>query len=191
MGKSLVSLFFDSRCSYAFRNRRNDDDGNYKQWQLLCLIVWRLCDDACSVDARRFAGSLRDERRPVGRHQELDGDEETGGDRATPGALESSRIRILRHHRRHHHRWAHSTLSCWLYGFYILWTRYRPGGSETIWPPPMAVRRGHIVSPPIRPSASISWSKNRGRSTSVRGQVRSPHISGGRRWLSCRLPACL
>jgi len=33
--------------------------------------------------------------------------------------------------------------------------------------------------------------KNRGGSTSVRGRVRSPHISGGRRWLSCRQPACL
>ena len=33
--------------------------------------------------------------------------------------------------------------------------------------------------------------KNRGWSTSVRGRVRSPHISGGRRWLSCRPPACL
>ena len=29
------------------------------------------------------------------------------------------------------------------------------------------------------------------RCTSVRGQVRSPHISGGRRWLRCRQPACL
>ena len=47
--------------------------------------------------------------------------------------------------------------------------RYRPAGGETICPPPMAVR-----------------SKNRGESTSVRGRVRSPHISGGRRWLSCR-----
>ena len=41
-------------------------------------------------------------------------------------------------------------------------------------PPPMAVR-----------------SKNRGGSKSVRGRVRSPHISGGRRWLSCRQAACL
>jgi len=41
-------------------------------------------------------------------------------------------------------------------------------------PPPMAAR-----------------SKNRGGSTSVRGRVRSPHISGGRRWLRCRQPACL
>ena len=38
------------------------------------------------------------------------------------------------------------------------------GGGETICPPPMAVR-----------------SKNRGESA----------ISGGRRWLSCRQPACL
>ena len=29
-------------------------------------------------------------------------------------------------------------------------------------------------------------SKNRGGSTSVRGRVRSPHFSGGRRWLICR-----
>jgi len=48
-----------------------------------------------------------------------------------------------------------------------------PGG-ETICPPPMALR-----------------SNNRGGSTSVRGRVRSPHISGGRRWLSCRQPACI
>ena len=53
-------------------------------------------------------------------------------------------------------------------------TRYGPGSSETICPPPMAVR-----------------SKNRGGSTSVRGRVRSPHVSGNRRWLSCRQPACL
>ena len=33
--------------------------------------------------------------------------------------------------------------------------------------------------------------KNRGGSTSVRRRVRSPHICGGRRWLSCRQPACL
>ena len=48
------------------------------------------------------------------------------------------------------------------------------GGGETICLPPTAVR-----------------SKNRGGSTSVRGRVRSPHISAGRRWLSCRQPACL
>jgi len=42
-------------------------------------------------------------------------------------------------------------------------TRYRPGAAETICPLPMAVR-----------------SKNR-----------NPHISGGRRRLSCRQPACL
>jgi len=29
-----------------------------------------------------------------------------------------------------------------------------------------------------------------GGSTSVRGRVRSPRISGGRRWLSCRQPPC-
>ena len=33
--------------------------------------------------------------------------------------------------------------------------------------------------------------KNRGGSTSVRGRVRSPHISGGGRWLSCSQTACL
>jgi len=67
--------------------------------------------------------------------------------------------------------------------------RYRPGESETICPPPMAVRRWHVVSPPI---------KNRGGSMSACRWVRSPfatvrslHISGGQRWLSCRQPACL
>jgi len=43
--------------------------------------------------------------------------------------------------------------------------------------------------------ASRRWQfdggKNRGGSTSVRGRFRSPHISGGRQWLSCRQPACL
>ena len=34
-------------------------------------------------------------------------------------------------------------------------------------------------------------SSTRGGSTSVRGRVRSPHTSGGGRWLSCRQPACL
>jgi len=38
---------------------------------------------------------------------------------------------------------------------------------------------------------SSTVAKNRGGSTSVRGRVRSPHISGGRRWLRCRQPACL
>ena len=33
--------------------------------------------------------------------------------------------------------------------------------------------------------------KNRGGSTSVRGRVRSPHISSGWRLLNCRQPACL
>ena len=31
-------------------------------------------------------------------------------------------------------------------------TRYRPRGGETICPPPILVRRWHVVSPPIRPS---------------------------------------
>ena len=57
-------------------------------------------------------------------------------------------------------------------------------------PSPTTARRWHIVSPPIRPSASVRVSKNRGGSTSVRGRVRSPRISGGRRWLSCRQPPC-
>jgi len=52
-------------------------------------------------------------------------------------------------------------------------TRYRPGRGETICPPG-------------------DGSSTRGGSTSVRGRVRSPHISGGGwRWLSCRQPACL
>jgi len=54
-------------------------------------------------------------------------------------------------------------------------TRYRPG--------------------PARRYAHSWWQfdggKNRGRCTSVRGRVRSPHFSGGRRCLSCRQPACL
>jgi len=53
--------------------------------------------------------------------------------------------------------------------------RSNPGGGETIWPPPMVVRR---------------WQKS-WRVTSVCGRVRSPYISAGRRWLSCRQPACL
>jgi len=39
--------------------------------------------------------------------------------------------------------------------------------------------------------APADGSSTRGGSTSVRGRVRSPHVSGGRRWLSCRQPACL
>jgi len=54
-------------------------------------------------------------------------------------------------------------------------TRYRPGRGETL-----CLRRRQFDD-----------SKNRGGSTSVCGRVRSPHISGGRRWLSCRQPACL
>ena len=34
------------------------------------------------------------------------------------------------------------------------------------------------------------WQKSR-RIYVIRGRVRSPHISGGRRWISCRQPACL
>ena len=44
---------------------------------------------------------------------------------------------------------------------------------------------------PYAPPRTAVRSKNRGGSTSVSGQVRSPHISGGRRWLSCRQPAYL
>jgi len=47
-----------------------------------------------------------------------------------------------------------------------------PGGRETICSHP------------------ADGSSTRGGSTSVRGRVRSPHTSGGRRWLSCRQPAC-
>ena len=39
--------------------------------------------------------------------------------------------------------------------------------------------------------AAADSSSTSGGSTSVRGQVRSPRISGGRRWLCCRQPACL
>jgi len=54
-------------------------------------------------------------------------------------------------------------------------TRCRPEAGETICPPPppMAVRR---------------WQKS--RRIYVRPRTR-PHISGGRRWLICRQPACL
>jgi len=44
----------------------------------------------------------------------------------------------------------------------------------------------------ITPGASMAVrSKNRGGSTSIRGRVHSPHISGDRWWLSCRQPTCL
>jgi len=61
-------------------------------------------------------------------------------------------------------------------------------------PPHICPRPQHKVSPApggetICPAAD--GSSARGGSTSVRGRVRSPHISGGRRWLSCRQPACL
>ena len=49
-------------------------------------------------------------------------------------------------------------------------------------------RRDDIHPPP---SPMAARSRSRGGSTSVRGRVRSPHISGGRWWLSCRQPACL
>ena len=41
------------------------------------------------------------------------------------------------------------------------------------------------------PPPMASRFKNRGGSTPVRGWVRSPHISGGWRWLSCGQPACI
>ena len=50
---------------------------------------------------------------------------------------------------------------------------------------PGAVRR-YVPIPPM-----AVRTKNRGGSTSIRGQVHSPHISGGRWWLSCRQPICL
>ena len=44
---------------------------------------------------------------------------------------------------------------------------------------------------PLRRMAPMAArSENRGGSTSVRGRVRSPRISVGRRWLGCRQPAC-
>ena len=61
-----------------------------------------------------------------------------------------------------------------------------PRGWREDMPPPMAVRQWRIVLSPTTPSASVHWSKNRGGSTSVHGWVRSPHISGGQRWPSCR-----
>ena len=64
------------------------------------------------------------------------------------------------------------------------WSELGRKGQNARWP------RWHIVSSPIRLSASDHGSKNRGGSTSVRGRVLSPHISSGRRWLSCRQPAC-
>ena len=59
---------------------------------------------------------------------------------------------------------------------FIFRKRYRPGGSETICPAP---RRWQF-----------DGGTNLGGSTSVRGRIRSPHISDDRRWLSCRQPAC-
>ena len=63
-------------------------------------------------------------------------------------------------------------------------TRHAPpaDGSSTV---------AYRFAPTVKPSASVHGSQNRGGSTPVRGRVRSPHISGGRRWLSCRQPACL
>jgi len=55
-------------------------------------------------------------------------------------------------------------------------------------PPPMAVRRWHVVSPPIRPSRI---QKSRRIYVRPRTGSQSAHLYGGRRWLSCRQPACL
>ena len=66
-------------------------------------------------------------------------------------------------------------------------TRYRPGGGETICPPPMAVRRWHIVSPSIRPSASVRGSK---KSPRIYVRPRTGPQSAHLWWLSCRQPAC-
>ena len=50
-------------------------------------------------------------------------------------------------------------------------------------------RGGETICRPRR--WQFDGGKNRGGSTSVRGRVRSPHISSGWRLLSCRQPACL
>ena len=67
--------------------------------------------------------------------------------------------------------------------------------STEIPPPPHICPRPNTRHRPPRGRETIcpaaDGSSARGGSTSVRGRVRSPHISGGRRWLSCRQPACL
>jgi len=59
------------------------------------------------------------------------------------------------------------------------------GGRRDDMPPPMAVRRWHRVSLPIRPS----WIQ-KSRRIYIRPWA-GPYTSGGWRWLSCRQPACL
>ena len=62
--------------------------------------------------------------------------------------------------------------------------RYRPEGRRDDMPPPTAYRyaanQAICVSPRIQKSRRIYVRPRTG-----------PHISGGRRWLSCRQPACL
>jgi len=62
----------------------------------------------------------------------------------------------------------------------------------------LVAHAGCWVRSPIQPGIAgvqrdgvpfADGSSTRGGSTSVRGRVRSPHISGGRRWLTCRQPA--
>jgi len=90
-----------------------------------------------------------------------------------------------------------------------------PRGRRNDMPPPMVVRQWHIacvflflyfffvyaaieifrwiklIIISFRRQSGHHGFKNRGGSTSVRGRVRSPRISGGRRWLSCRQSACI
>ena len=68
----------------------------------------------------------------------------------------------------------------------VISIRYRPGGGETVCPRQWQFDGG--IS--FRRQPGHRGSKNRGGSTSVCGWVRSPHISGSRRWLSCRQPVC-
>jgi len=68
-----------------------------------------------------------------------------------------------------------------------------PRGRRDDIPQPMAVRRRHYRFAANQAFRVSPWIKNRGgfTCTSLHGRVRSPHISGGRRWLCCRQPACL
>jgi len=71
----------------------------------------------------------------------------------------------------------------------IVIARYRPPGGRGEMICPRRWQFGGGIS--FRRHSGHHASKNRGGSTSARGQVRSPHISGGRQWLSYRQPACL
>ena len=62
-----------------------------------------------------------------------------------------------------------------------------PGAARRYAPPPMAVRRWHIVSPSIRPSASVRGSK---KSPRIYVRPRTGPQSAHLWWLSCRQPAC-